>query len=141
MPRLRGFAFEFGSRPGQGLAGLAPWEYTIAELLSDAGHALETISILVASLGNRPFCSRASGTGSGAEVALCLSANQVPCTTKRKGGALKICEAVNNPDARVGGNLPIVGDRRYPRTPFHCHSRAIHGKPFHIWLWHGRTIQ
>src|SRR5450631_1338845 len=25
--------------PGQGLAGLAPWEYTIAELLSDAGYA------------------------------------------------------------------------------------------------------
>jgi arylsulfatase A-like enzyme len=25
--------------PGQGLSGLAPWEYTIAELLSDAGYA------------------------------------------------------------------------------------------------------
>lgn len=25
--------------PGQGLAGMAPWEYTIAELLSDAGYA------------------------------------------------------------------------------------------------------
>jgi arylsulfatase A-like enzyme len=25
--------------PGQGLAGLAPWEYTIAELLSDSGYA------------------------------------------------------------------------------------------------------
>jgi arylsulfatase A-like enzyme len=25
--------------PGQGLAGLAPWEYTIAKLLSDAGYA------------------------------------------------------------------------------------------------------
>src|SRR5262249_49801128 len=25
--------------PGQGLAGVAPWEYTIAELLSDAGYA------------------------------------------------------------------------------------------------------
>ena len=25
--------------PGQGEAGLAPWEYTIAELLSDAGYA------------------------------------------------------------------------------------------------------
>jgi arylsulfatase len=25
--------------PGQGPSGLAPWEYTIAELLSDAGYA------------------------------------------------------------------------------------------------------
>jgi arylsulfatase A-like enzyme len=25
--------------PGQGLAGMAPWEYTLAELLSDAGYA------------------------------------------------------------------------------------------------------
>src|SRR5271156_2810709 len=25
--------------PGQGLSGMAPWEYTIAELLSDAGYA------------------------------------------------------------------------------------------------------
>ncbi|MFL5878779.1 MAG: arylsulfatase, partial [Actinomycetota bacterium] len=25
--------------PGQGESGLAPWEYTIAELLSDAGYA------------------------------------------------------------------------------------------------------
>ena len=25
--------------PGEGLSGLAPWEYTIAELLSDAGYA------------------------------------------------------------------------------------------------------
>src|SRR5271165_6865784 len=25
--------------PGQGLAGMAPWEYTIAELLSDAGYS------------------------------------------------------------------------------------------------------
>ena len=25
--------------PGQGLSGMSPWEYTLAELLSDAGYA------------------------------------------------------------------------------------------------------
>ena len=33
--------------PGEGASGLAPWEYTIAELLSDAGYATALYPFIV----------------------------------------------------------------------------------------------
>ena len=50
--------------PGEGEAGLAPWEYTIAELLSDAGYATSSTAsgiAVIRKVGSRPIRALTSG--------------------------------------------------------------------------------
>ena len=44
--------------PGQGVAGMAPWEYTIAELLSDAGYAHRVVRQVAPGQHTRPTAER-----------------------------------------------------------------------------------